>query len=131
MMDNEDNSYFNNEEYEDQLYRETYINELNAIADLYPEAKFKLMISLNYLNEVLSVEDMVTIRCKFNCFCYNDKKRKTINIKIYKKNNQGCIRVSDAIQALVDKRFNPGCEHNNFEYFEQDGITDIFDAYFS
>lgn len=84
------------------------------IEDIFPNSLFNIG-NLN-LDKVIIYNDIVCIKCAFNCYCYNDSPRIA---EFFICRHPGCITVRDLIDCLVDNNFDPKwCVHNYLEAFE-------------
>jgi hypothetical protein len=88
---------------------------------------FEICIDDDALDEVLVKENKIVIKCKFNCYCYDNNPRNTEYYILYSNNNN--ITIKDAINCLVSNNFKCDCNHVFLEGFDM--ITPIeFEACF-
>jgi SUMO ligase MMS21 Smc5/6 complex component len=88
---------------------------------------FVISIDDDELDEVLVKKNRIVIKCKFNCYCYDNNPRNTEYFILSSKNN--VITVRDAINCLVNNSFKCDCNHVFLEGFDM--ITPIeFEAFF-
>lgn len=85
-----------------------YFNDFDEYAD------FTVCIESNELDKVIINKELVAIKCKFNCLCY-EIPRKT-EFYICKKQSIG-ITNHDLINCLIENNFYTDCDHSFLEEF--------------
>jgi hypothetical protein len=90
----------------------------------FPNAKFDVCIEND---EVLSNQPMIFLKLEHKCYCYSEAPRDNIFLRV--NNENGSIKISDLIAAMVEYEYDPMCNHTFLELFEKD--TEFqFTAYF-
>ena len=87
--------------------------ENDDIEDIFPNSLFNIC-NLK-LDRVIIYNDIVCIKCAFNCYCYSEAPRIP---EYFICRHPGYITVRNLIDCLVDNNFNPMCNHNYLEAFE-------------
>lgn len=75
--------------------------------------KFTISIPPNEFDDILGKNIIVFINYK-DCYCIGDEPKTDI-LHLQKK---GIITIKDMIQFLVDKKYDPGCDHCFLEGFD-------------
>ena len=66
------------------------------------------------INQIVSSNNIIAIKCEFNCHCYSFSRNSEFYIC---RTNQG-ITKRDLLNCLIENEFNPGCDHYFLEDFQ-------------
>lgn len=114
---------------EDVFDDEAYERNERIISAMFPRVKFSVCIDLEELDEVLSNEAQIVIKCSHNCYCYDRCPRP--NDYIVVRGNGRPITVKDAIKRMEEEGYDSDCNHQFLEGFwkrKPDSIE--FEAWF-
>ena len=110
-----------NSEYDDEdedASMEKYEREQQIIEEMCPNAKFEIAIQLEYLDDVVSVENLIIIKHKYDCYCYDNVKPK--KTKYFCINGNGnAITNKFIIKNLIKQKLSLKCNHTFVEGFHK------------
>jgi hypothetical protein len=90
---------------------------------------FTVSIPFDHYDKIVSKEKSIVIRCKYNCYCYDETPKPTDFYII--KSDFGNITERMIIQELIKLKHNPQCDHMFYEGVSSTPLDDVFDIYFS
>ena len=94
-----------------------YQRECEIINAMFPNVNFYVSINLEEMDEIVSKEDVIIIKCTFHCYCYQDTPR--VNDYILVRNIGTGITIKDMINSLSENNFDPKCNHRFLEGFDK------------
>jgi len=100
---------------ESEFDEEEYNAEMEEIDIQFPNINFSVCIKLIDLDKVIIDNHIVSIKCGFNCYCYDGNPRISEYFICKKEKN---ITNRDLINCLIDNKFDPRCNHHFLEYFD-------------
>ena len=105
----------NNEEDFDE---EAHNIEYEQLKTMFPNANFSICMSISELDDIVSTDKKIIIKCEHNCFCYSVYKRRAAYFTVHNLNNAG-ISNKMIIQVLINAEYETGCDHIYLEKIER------------
>lgn len=90
-----------------------YNLEQDIIDSLFPDVGYEIGISLDELDEIISIHDHIVIKNTYNCYCYNDEPKNTDYIDVRKIG--GNITIRDVLNKFNQIKFCSDCNHRFIE----------------
>lgn len=104
----------------DELFNEEeYLKECEIIDNKFKKCLFSISMSLSELDKPISNSNSVVIEISHTCYCYDKHKRPPVVYTVYKKKKNQFITNTDLIEKLIQNKYNPMCNHQFLELFEE------------
>ena len=99
-----------------------YEQEFEQLEAMFPDAKFTVSIPIEDIDEVVSTEPTIMVKCSYNCHCYSESPKVAdwFNIRC---NNDGNITNRTILMELMNNNLSLECDHHFIEGFDM--ITDV------
>ena len=101
---------------------EEYEKEFKELDEMFPNANFTVSIPIEDIDDIVSTENVIMVKCSYNCHCYSacPKVPNWFNIRCP---TDGKITNRTILNELVKQNLNLECNHQFIEGFDQ--LTDI------
>lgn len=92
-----------------------YAAEMEELDDIFPNAKFSIAIDIDELDDIITEQNNIVVQSTYNCYCYDDCKRKTDFFRISGNNMTNRFVLS----KLIEQGLNLECNHIFVEGFNK------------
>ena len=101
---------------------EEYENEFEKLEEMFPDASFTVSIPIEDIDDVVSTENIIMVKCSYKCCCYSTcpKVSEWFNIRCPTDDK---ITNRTILNELMKQNLKLECNHQFIEGFDQ--ITDI------
>jgi UDP-N-acetyl-D-mannosaminuronate dehydrogenase len=92
--------------------------EIEQIYKMFPDAKFDIAIDIEYLDEVITEQNVIIIKVDHSCYCYSHCKKNTEFFVIQSTGNDTMTN-RFILNELIKQDLDLDCNHRFIEGFLQ------------